>query len=169
VILEGAESEKGIIAHKSRTFAVQYSELLGMDQSNLNGNSVDDNLYLKMNGRKVYEFALTNVPELIRLTLEKCNLQLNDIDKILIHQANNKMDEAIVQRLFRLCKVSDIPEGIMPMTIGWLGNSSVATIPTLLDLTTKGKLNGHILKEGHTVVMASVGAGMNINAIVYRF
>jgi 3-oxoacyl-[acyl-carrier-protein] synthase III len=169
VILEGAQSEKGIIAHKSRTFAVQYSELLGMNQSNLNGNSVDDNLYLKMNGRKVYEFALTNVPELIRLTLEKCNLELKDIDKILIHQANNKMDEAIVERLFRLYKVSQIPEGIMPMTIGWLGNSSVATIPTLLDLTTKGKLNGHILKEGHTVVMASVGAGMNINAIVYRF
>ena len=56
----------------------------------------------------------------------------------------------------------------MPMTIAWLGNSSVATIPTLLDLIMKKELNGHKLKTGDVAVFASVGAGMNINAAVYR-
>jgi 3-oxoacyl-[acyl-carrier-protein] synthase-3 len=55
------------------------------------------------------------------------------------------------------------------MTISWLGNASVATIPTLLDLILKDKMDNHDLKAGDLVVFASVGAGMNINALVYRF
>jgi 3-oxoacyl-[acyl-carrier-protein] synthase-3 len=53
------------------------------------------------------------------------------------------------------------------MTISWLGNSSVATIPTLLDLVLKGRLENQSLESGQRIVLASVGAGMNINALVY--
>ena len=60
------------------------------------------------------------------------------------------------------------PEYIMPMSIHWLGNSSVATIPTLLDLVLRGKQEGHTLAKGDVVLFASVGAGMNINAVAYR-
>ncbi|MBW2285725.1 MAG: ketoacyl-ACP synthase III, partial [Deltaproteobacteria bacterium] len=88
--------------------------------------------------------------------------------KVLIHQANEKMDNAILKRLFKLYNVEDIPENIMPMTISWLGNSSVATLPTLLDLLQRGKLENHKLDSGDLTVFASVGAGMNINAMVYR-
>ena len=56
----------------------------------------------------------------------------------------------------------------MPMSIHKLGNSSVATIPTLFDLVKKGKLEHHSLKNGDVVMFASVGAGMNINAVCYR-
>jgi 3-oxoacyl-[acyl-carrier-protein] synthase-3 len=56
----------------------------------------------------------------------------------------------------------------MPMTISWLGNSSVATIPTLLDLIRKGEMKEHELHAGDVIVFASVGAGMHINAAVYR-
>ena len=56
----------------------------------------------------------------------------------------------------------------MPMTISWLGNSSVATLPTLLDLILKGKLEPHSFGAGDHIVFASVGAGMNINAVVYK-
>jgi 3-oxoacyl-[acyl-carrier-protein] synthase-3 len=55
------------------------------------------------------------------------------------------------------------------MTIQEFGNSSVATIPTMYDLIIKGKMDGHTFKEKGNIVMTSVGAGMNINAIVYRF
>lgn len=55
------------------------------------------------------------------------------------------------------------------MTISKLGNSSVATIPTLLDLIMKNQLPNHQINEGDVVVFASVGAGMNINAMVHRF
>jgi len=78
------------------------------------------------------------------------------------------MDEAILKRLYNLYKIEDIPENVMPMTISWLGNSSVATLPTLFDLLLKGRLENHELKKGDNVVFASIGAGMNINSLVYK-
>jgi 3-oxoacyl-[acyl-carrier-protein] synthase-3 len=133
-----------------------------------NRDTPDDQLYLKMQGRKLYEYALTTVPGVVRQSLERAGLTLTDVDKVLIHQANGKMDEAILKRLFKLYGLREIPAGIMPMTVSWLGNSSVATVPTLLDLISRGQLEGHALKSGDKVVFASVGAGMNINAMVYR-
>jgi 3-oxoacyl-[acyl-carrier-protein] synthase-3 len=93
---------------------------------------------------------------------------LKDIKKVLLHQANEKMDEAIIQRFYGLYE-QEIPLDIMPMSIHLLGNSSVATVPTLLDLILQGELEGHDIQPGDCVMMASVGAGMNINAFVYRF
>jgi 3-oxoacyl-[acyl-carrier-protein] synthase-3 len=60
------------------------------------------------------------------------------VKKILIHQANGKMDEAILAALYELYGIEPPPD-VMPMTISWLGNSSVATVPTLLDLIVKGR------------------------------
>ena len=56
----------------------------------------------------------------------------------------------------------------MPMSIHTLGNSSVATIPTLYDLIAKGKMEGHELVKGDILLFASVGEGMNINAFAYK-
>jgi 3-oxoacyl-[acyl-carrier-protein] synthase-3 len=78
------------------------------------------------------------------------------------------MDEAILARLFKLYQIENIPEHIMPMTISWLGNSSVATLPTMLDLLQRGNLDNHELNSGDVVVFASVGAGMNVNSMVYK-
>jgi 3-oxoacyl-[acyl-carrier-protein] synthase-3 len=121
-----------------------------------------------MHGHEIYKYAVRTVPEVVRKNLEKAGLGIEDIKKILIHQANEKMDEAIVKRLFKLYSKEDVPSGIMPMMISWTGNSSVATLPTLLDLIQRGKLDNHKLNSGDTVVFASVGAGMNINSMVYR-
>jgi 3-oxoacyl-[acyl-carrier-protein] synthase-3 len=52
--------------------------------------------------------------------------------------------------------------------VGWLGNSSVATLPTLLDLLERGAVEGHRLRPDDLVVLAAVGAGMNVNALAYR-
>ena len=169
VILEATESGKGIIAHKTQTFATDHVNLLRTDVSYSDFNGDKNDLFIKMNGRKVYEFALTFVPELVKTVIDKAGLKLEDISKVLLHQANDKMDTAIVERLFKLYGIQEVPKEIMPMTIGFLGNSSVATIPTLLDLILKGKLEGQRIREGEKVVMASVGAGMNINAVVYQF
>jgi 3-oxoacyl-[acyl-carrier-protein] synthase-3 len=89
------------------------------------------------------------------------------VKKVLIHQANEKMDEAIIHRFFKLYKQTP-PEGIMPMSIHKLGNSSVATVPTLYDLLVKGQIENQALHPGDVVLFASVGAGMNINAFVYK-
>lgn len=126
-------------------------------------------LYIRMHGRKIYEYALKNVPIAIKDTIDKAGLNIEDIDKILIHQANAKMDYAMISRLFKLYGIKDYDHNIAPMTIQQYGNSSVATIPTMFDLIIKGKMEGHSFKEKGTIVFASVGAGMNINAVVYRF
>ena len=78
------------------------------------------------------------------------------------------MDEAIVKRLYRSCGKKEVPEGIMPMIIERLGNSSVATVPTLYDMIMKGQLPKHQINDGDTLLLASVGAGMNINCVVYK-
>ena len=63
----------------------------------------------------------------------------------------------------------ETPDGIMPMSIHKLGNSSVATVPTLYDLLVHNKLENQEIKRGDVIIFASVGAGMNVNAIVYRY
>lgn len=169
VILEAAQdSTVGIIAHGSRTYASEHALLLKMDSS-YNLENDDSNLYLKMNGRALYEFALTHVPLVIKETLDKAQIHLSEIKKVLIHQANEKMDIAILERLYNLYELPLRDLSVMPMTISYLGNSSVATIPTLLDLILKHKVENQEIQAGDKVVFASVGAGMNINAIIYQF
>jgi len=61
-----------------------------------------------------------------------------------------------------------VPQNVMPMTIATLGNTSVATLPTLYDLILKNKLENHSINKGDIIIFASVGAGMNINAVIYK-
>jgi 3-oxoacyl-[acyl-carrier-protein] synthase-3 len=123
--------------------------------------------YIKMYGRKIYEYALNNVPTAMKAALDKTAVDIHNLKKIFIHQANEKMDEAIVKRFYRQYKMQ-MPEGIMPMSIHSLGNSSVATVPTLYNSVLKGKLSNQEVAEGDIIMFSSVGAGMNINAIVYK-
>jgi 3-oxoacyl-[acyl-carrier-protein] synthase III len=169
VIVEARESETpvGILSHATRTDAVDWAELL-VQAPSLNPEANRANRYIRMQGHKVYVYALQNVPGVAQESLQKAGLQLQDIQKVLIHQANEKMDEAIAQRLMRLYKMKGSTEEIMPMTISKLGNTSAATIPTMYDMIKKGKLDGHKIKSGDNLIFTSVGAGMNINAIVYR-
>ena len=170
VVLEAKISEKpvGILAHKTRSDTLMHSKMLFMGKSYDPDCKNNNDLYLKMNGRKLYQYALETVPQAIKECLEKSNTHLSEINKLLIHQANGKMDDAILKRLYGLYNMSEIAKDVMPMSISWLGNSSVATLPTLLDLIIKGELEPHKINQGDTIVFASVGAGMNINAMIYR-
>lgn len=170
VVVEAAEQETpvGVLSHVARSDAVGFTDLLSM------GKSYDPRLgnerrYLKMRGRQVYQYAVQTVPSVVKESLERAGLSLLDVRKVLIHQANAKLDEAILGRLFKLYDVTEIPDRIMPMTISWLGNSSVATLPTLFDLIRRGSVDGHRFSSGDVVVFASVGAGMNVNSLVYRY
>ena len=78
------------------------------------------------------------------------------------------MDHAMVSRLFRLFGKKEYDPAVAPMTIQQFGNSSVATIPTMYDLIRRGEMEGQQFHPGDRVVMASVGAGMNINCIIYQ-
>jgi 3-oxoacyl-[acyl-carrier-protein] synthase-3 len=166
-VLERTEGEgNGILSlsHQSHTYEETYFLFFG--NSNKEGYEPDTR-YIKMHGRKIYEFALVNVPAAMKECFDKTGLDIKELKKIFIHQANGKMDDAIVERFYKLYNM-EAPKDVMPMTIHYLGNSSVATVPTLFDLVRKGDFDGHNLHEGDVILFASVGAGMNINAITYR-
>ena len=169
-ILEAKESETptGIIGHKTRTDSYYHSQMLTMGASFKKDDATKDDIFMKMNGRRLYQYALETVPQTMKETLDTCGIHPSEVKKLLIHQANGKMDDAILQRLFKLYEIDEVPENFMPMTISKLGNSSVATVPTLLDLIEKGKLPPHKINKGDTLIFASVGGGMHINAIVYK-
>ncbi|MBL4905512.1 MAG: 3-oxoacyl-ACP synthase III family protein [Flavobacteriaceae bacterium] len=167
-VVEVSDDENsGVLSHSTQTYANDEAYYLFSGKSN-NAKSDPEKFYIKMLGRKIYEFSLTNVPLAMKDALDKSGVAIEDVKKILIHQANEKMDEAIIKRFYKLFKMQ-VPEGAMPMNIHKLGNSSVATVPTLLDLILNGQMEEHEIIKGDVVIFASVGAGMNINAVVYKF
>lgn len=170
VLLEASgtgRGDAGILGSVSQTYALAESAYITLGQSYCpppNGHT----RYLKMQGRKVYEFALRTVPAAMRSCLDTCKVRLDEVKKIFLHQANEKMDAAIVKAFYGLFGRQQVPYGIMPMNIRELGNSSVATIPTLFDMVRKAAIPGHHLHAGDVILFAAVGAGMNINAVCYR-
>jgi len=167
-IVEAQESEEpsGILSHAARSDTLNHSSMLFMGPS-YNEEVFLEALFLKMEGRKLYRYALQTVAGSMKQCLDGAGVTLGEVRKILLHQANGKMDEAIVAELYALCDTEQPPD-VLPMTIGWLGNSSVATVPTLLDLVVKQRLEGHTVTSGDLILFASVGAGMHINAFLYR-
>lgn len=165
-VLGATDSGDGIIAHLTRSDTINHGKLLWMGESNK--EDYGDDIFIKMEGRKLYNYALTHVPNMVKKCIEKAGIELSEVKKLLIHQANEKMDEAMLQRLFKLYGECNIPEGIMPMIIEKMGNNSVATVPVLLDKILRGDLENHEINSGDYVIFVSVGAGMNCNAIVYK-
>lgn len=165
-IIEATDDEGGILTHATATFSFDEGYFLFYGKS-FNQNHDPEVRYIKMHGRKIYEFALNQVPKAMKECLDESGIDIKEVKKILIHQANEKMDEAIINRFYKLYNQTP-PKGIMPMSINTLGNSSVATIPTLYDLIINGKIENQELNKGDIIIFASVGAGMNVNAIVYR-
>jgi 3-oxoacyl-[acyl-carrier-protein] synthase III len=165
---ESGENGTGILSSSVQTHALQEVNYINMGKSFYPGS--DPNVrYIKMKGRKVYEYAMTHVPAAMKDCLDKSGASITDLKKVFIHQANEKMDEGIINRLYKLYNIPTPPEHVMPMSIHWLGNSSVATVPTLFDLVRREEIKNHRLSTGDVIMFASVGAGMNINAVCYRY
>jgi 3-oxoacyl-[acyl-carrier-protein] synthase-3 len=157
----------GLLSSSGLSYCEEEVQYLHMDSS-YRPEAYQGIKFMKMKGRKVYEFALKHVPGAMKACLEKSGESIDKVKKIFIHQANEKMDDAIVQAFYQLYGL-EAPTNVMPMCIHSLGNSSVATIPTLFDLVRKGCDKDHNLVEGDLILFASVGAGMNINAACYRY
>jgi 3-oxoacyl-[acyl-carrier-protein] synthase III len=164
---ETTNEPQGILSSCAQTHAVDEVGYINMDCSSY-PNSDPSVRYIKMKGRKVYEYAMKYVPAAMKECLDRSGVTIHELKKVFIHQANEKMDDGIIKRLYQLYGIHEVPPLIMPMSIHWLGNSSVATIPTLYDLVKNGKASPHALHKGDVILFASVGAGMNINAVCYR-
>lgn len=165
---ESKENGSGILSSLTASYTVNECAYIDMGRSYKPGNE-EGLKFMKMKGRKVYEFAITHVPAAMKACLEKAGASIKDLKKVFIHQANEKMDEAIIKRFYQQYDIETAPDHIMPMSIQWLGNSSVATIPTLYDRVSRGKVQDQRLEAGDVILFVSLGAGMNINAVCYRY
>ncbi len=161
------DTGNGILSTGGRSDAIEEAGYIYFGGSNA-PDADERTRYIKMKGRKVYEYAVKYVPAAMKECLDKSGAGINEVKKIFIHQANEKMDESIVRAFYALYGTLP-PQDIMPMCIHWLGNSSVATIPTLYDLVRRDQYTQHALEPGDVILFASVGAGMNINAVCYRY
>jgi 3-oxoacyl-[acyl-carrier-protein] synthase III len=165
---EVPDKGSGILSSSMQSHSLAEVDYINMGKS-FYPDSDSSIRFIKMKGRKVYEYAMKYVPAAMKECIDKSGIDISQLKKVFIHQANEKMDEGIIKRLYQLYGISNIPENIMPMSIHWLGNSSVATVPTLYDLVRANKLEKHQLSKGDIILFASVGAGMNINAVCYRY
>lgn len=168
-IIEALEEEtpRGILSHATVSHTAEEKDYIHIGES-FNRFANDATKFIKMKGHRIYQYSLIEVPKAMKYCMDKIDLNIDDISKILIHQANEKMDEAIVNRLYRAFGKKQVSKDVMPMIIGKLGNSSVATVPTLYDMIIKGELPQHSIHSGDKILLASVGAGMNINCIAYQ-
>ena len=167
IVENSTDTSSGILASSVQSHCMDEAYYLYLGKS-YHPEGDEATRYIKMKGRKVYEYAIKNVPIAMKECIEKAGVEIHEVKKFFLHQANEKMDEGFIKALFKLYGIKDIPENVMPMSIHELGNSSVATIPTLYDMVKHGKYAEHQLHKGDVVIFASVGAGMNINAICYR-
>ena len=165
-IIEDKDEDGGLLSHRTATYTIDETYYIYSGGSYCKPTT-NNTQYIKMKGRKVYEFALSHVPQAMKDCFDTSGFQIDDLKKVFIHQAIEKMDEAILKRFYRLY-TTQMPEDVLPMNIKTYGNSSVATVPTLFDLVRKNQLKNHKLNKGDVVMFASVGAGMNINAVTYQ-
>ncbi len=112
---------------------------------------------MTMNGREVYRFVASAVPEVIEKALFRSGLSLDQVDHVILHQANQRIIEAVAQRL-------NVPSEKMVSHIASCGNTSAASIPIAL----AAEIETGRIQSGATLVMAGFGAGLSWGAAVVR-
>lgn len=163
----GERGSKGILSHASVSDCGPELHFLRMGCS-FNSALPEDDIFIKMNGRSVFRYAMETLPKLITHCIEKAACKLQDVDKFLMHQANIKMVRLIAERMFQEQGLGEVPAYGLPMIVRNMGNNSVASIPVLYDLIHRGQLPGYSFSEGELLLFSSVGAGMHANAFLYR-
>ncbi len=122
------------------------------------GETADRDTYLKMDGRRVYVFAVSVLVDIIRRLLERNNLSIEEVDYIVPHQANMRIIEAAAKR-------ADIPLEKFYTNLQEYANTSAASIPIALDEMNRAEL----LQPGATVLTIGFGAGLAYGGNLIRW
>ncbi len=158
VIIEATETEIGIIDTQSRSIGKQFEALV----SPLNNNDTpfyneSSEAYITMDGRAVFQFAVTKVSALLKEVFQTQNISADEIDIYVLHQANSRIIEGIAKRLKQ-------PIDKFYMNMESYGNTSAATIPIALDeLNRAGEL------IGKTIALSGFGAGLTYGTAIVKF
>ena len=114
--------------------------------------------YVSMNGREIFKFAVSSVPDSIRQTVKQAGLAMDDIDFVVLHQANSRIIHAIAEKL-------DMSLDRFLLDMAYYGNTSAASIPIALNnALVEGKL-----KPGHKIAMCGFGAGLSWSTVVFEW
>ena len=113
---------------------------------------------IQMNGQEVYRFAVKKVPEVIEKALFRANLTVGQLDWLLLHQANQRILDAVAERL-------GIPQHKVISNMGNYGNTDAASIPLALDQYVRA---GQV-KSGDLIAASGFGAGLSWGAAVFRW
>jgi 3-oxoacyl-[acyl-carrier-protein] synthase-3 len=126
----------------------------------VNGITVSQGNYqpISMNGKEIYRFAVQKVPEVIEKALFRANLSTNEVDWLLLHQANQRILDAVSQRL-------NIPAQKVLSNLAHYGNTSAASIPLALDEAVRaGKI-----QSGDVIAASGFGAGLTWGAAIFQW
>jgi 3-oxoacyl-[acyl-carrier-protein] synthase-3 len=111
-----------------------------------------------MDGQEVYKFAVRQCPKCLMEAMEKADMTVDDIDYFVLHQANVRIIESVAKRL-------KAPIEKFPMSLGYTGNMSAASVPVILDnLVREGGI-----KRGEKVAMSAFGAGLTYGAAIIEW
>ncbi len=152
IILQASAQSNNLLGFEMR------SDGKGNDLLNINYSGRSTFEPISMNGQEVYRFAVRRVPEVIEKSLHYANLEVHDLDWLILHQANQRIIDAVVNRF-----------GIDPAkavsNMGKYGNTSAASIPIALDEWVQaGKI-----QSDHVIAIAGFGAGLSWGSAVFRW
>jgi len=113
---------------------------------------------ITMNGQEVYRFAITAIPEVVAKAVHRARLTIDDLDWLILHQANQRIIDAVIQRL-------NIPPAKAVSNMARYANTSAASIPIALDQWIgEGKI-----QAGHILALSGFGAGLSWGAVILRW
>lgn len=113
---------------------------------------------ITMNGKEVYRFAVQRVPEVIDKALFQANLSVDQIDWLILHQANQRIIDAVAQRL-------NIPDHKIISNVAHYGNTSAASIPLAInEAVQQGKI-----KPNDIIATSGFGAGLSWGAAIFQW
>ena len=164
VVLQATDQEDRLLGFELRSDGTQSDCLNVAYQAHprelMEGVAIAQGSYcpIDMNGKEVYRFAVQKVPEVIEKALFRANLTVDNIDWLLLHQANQRILDAVAQRL-------KIPDHKVISNLAHYGNTSAASIPLALDEAVRqGKV-----KPGDIIASSGFGAGLTWGAAIFKW
>jgi len=163
VVMQANESDR-VLGFELRSDGTQNASLQlaykAQSQEIVNGVTVGQGNYqpITMNGKDIYRFAVQKVPEVIEKALYRAELSADQVDWLLLHQANQRILDSVAQRL-------NIPGHKVLSNLAHYGNTSSASIPIALDEAVRqGKI-----QPGDVIATAGFGAGLNWGAAIFQW
>jgi 3-oxoacyl-[acyl-carrier-protein] synthase III len=154
LVLHAEDGERGILATRLHADG-RHNDLLFVDGGPSTTGTVGK---LRMKGREVFRHAVVNLADVLREVLSAADLESDDVDWVVPHQANARILEATAKKL-------NLPSAKVVVTVDRHANTSAASVPLALDAAVK---DGRI-KRGDIIVLEAMGGGFTWGAAVLRY